>query len=112
MQTGLRTVPLVTSERRAIRLTRAQRSVSMFGAQAPEHGEGHDAPVKLAQAQHMRLPLPLVTHLHLSDNPLLHLVRTSPRLKPMPFLVVVSFDEGQSGEFGLHGAGQISGISG
>src|SRR3954462_11161001 len=68
MQTGLRTVPLVTSERRAIRLTRAQRLVSMFGAQAPEHGEGHDAPVKLAQAQHMRLPLPLVAYNNLLNG--------------------------------------------
>src|SRR3954447_14624420 len=102
MQTGLRTVPLVTSERRAIRLTRAQRSVSMFGAQAPEHGEGHDAPVKLAQAQHMRLPLPLVTHLHLSDNPLLHLVRTSPSLQPVSLPRIVGLDVGQSREFRLH----------
>jgi hypothetical protein len=40
----------------------------MFGAQAPEHGEGHDAPVKLTQAQHMRFPLPLVADINLLNG--------------------------------------------
>jgi hypothetical protein len=33
----------------------------MFGAQAPEHGEGHDALVKVSQSEYVRFPLPLVT---------------------------------------------------
>jgi len=61
----------------------------MLRAQALEHRKVHDAPVKLAQAQNMRLPISLVTDLHLSDDPLPHLLLTSPILQPISLLVVL-----------------------
>jgi hypothetical protein len=63
--------------------------------------------MRLAQAQHMWLPLSSVTDRDLSDDRLFHLLRTSPVLQLMPPLLVVLIDVGQSRAFRLHGQGQV-----
>src|SRR3954453_3618013 len=52
--------------------------------------------MKLAQAQHVRFTIPLVTDLHLLRQSLLHLLRASPILQIMPPLLVTRINVGQS----------------
>jgi hypothetical protein len=68
--------------------------------------------MRLAQAQHMWLPLSSVTDRDLSDDRLFHLLRTSPVPQIMPPLLVVLIDVGQRCEFRLHGQGQVGRIGG